>query len=385
MASEKRPLVYLASGRNAKGKTASVRVRAASAMGVVETLEAEGFTDIVLHTDDAMAEAAGEVQDSSEESILPDDPHLSAKHEIRMQTQSRLGYFVFMLRKFFWTARWQWAFVAALLAFDWGWDHYIGPVSILILLGFVTFLVGLAVHSTWFSMAASVDRFTHDLSWGQWQKVIERVPKFRGTIPDFELDRRLACALAGLGRIDEALALVEPYSESEMVSEWRYWTCLAEVYASAQRRTDVLKCLESAYACAPDQPVVKFAYAKVLLVLQESYDFADRLIAEAEAQAITHAAQKMVLHLKGVAALNRGHHEAAAELLAEAEEGLTPYARGLAVYHALLDATRAYRAIALAKVGRMDEARHLFRKAQPRLEALKEVRVLNRWAEASGA
>src|SRR5438132_709385 len=73
------------------------------------------------------------------------------------------------------------------------------------------------------------------VAWGRWEEVLARADSVGGQVAPEEIAFQKAKALAGLGRPDEALRLVEPFGEGRRIPPWRYWSRLAEVYATARR------------------------------------------------------------------------------------------------------------------------------------------------------
>ena len=109
------------------------------------------------------------------------------------------------------------------------WYTYLGAVGILgyrISEGvewgpFDTFLAFYMVFPLLFAMFAPLfnvagrryRKLIDAVSWGRWEEVLARVDSVGGRMPPEEIAFQKAKALAGLGRLDEALRLVKPFGD----------------------------------------------------------------------------------------------------------------------------------------------------------------------------
>jgi tetratricopeptide (TPR) repeat protein len=214
--------------------------------------------------------------------------------------------------------------------------------------------------------------------------VLDRIPALRGTVPDFELDVRGACALAGLGRFDEGMEQFRAHGNDPAVPLWMYLGRMSELYDLAQRYDEALQCHRDAWEDAPDNPTVVLDYALALLKYEKDTELALRLIGEIENQPKADLLIMVLPLLHGMAALNTGRDGDAPARLKEAEKNLRPMAKGSALVRFLIDIARTYRAIALARLGRGAEADRLFAAVRPRLKALNYTGLIERFRSARG-
>ena len=94
--------------------------------------------------------------------------------------------------------------------------------------------------------AGRYEQMIEAVAWGRWEEVLRRVDSVGGQVSPDEVAFRKAQALAGLGRLDEALNVVEPFSDGEAMPEWLYLSRLPEVYLAANRRDIAIELTEQA-------------------------------------------------------------------------------------------------------------------------------------------
>jgi len=369
-------LEFLVTCTDAEGKRETIRIQASSSREAIEKCALRGYTDITLHTDDAAAVAVATMPAVDDEVMKPADL-------VELRSLSSLGFF-WMLYGKSWNYLW-WAQAPALVWLAYGaWRGtpltWVGWLASAILL----LPPAIAVWLAFFGPARKYDAMLEAMCWGRWQEVLDRVPALRGSVPDFELDMRSACALVGLGRFDEGMALVRAHGNDPAMPLWMYLGRMSELYDLAQRYDEALQCHRDALEDAPDNPTVVLDYALALLKQERDTELAMRLIGEIENQPKADLLVMVLPLLHGMAALNSGHDNDAANRLREAEKNLRPMAKGSALVRFLVDMARTYRAIALAKLGRSSEADRLFAVVRPRLEALNYTRLIERFRSARG-
>src|SRR5262249_17439534 len=100
--------------------------------------------------------------------------------------------------------------------------------------------------------AGRYHRLIDAVAWGRWDDVLAQADSLGGQVAPEEVAFQKAKALAGLGRNDEALRLVEPFGDGQRIPAWLYWSRLAEVYATSQHYHDAKAALEKAVELAPE-------------------------------------------------------------------------------------------------------------------------------------
>ncbi len=374
-------LKFQLSGTDREGQRNTITIHAVDSQDAYARMEAQGYSDIVLHTDDV---AAAITQMMPQDPAACVDPDLvSASYDVEYRFMSNGAFFLHMCGKL--CRQWWWVMVicGALVGNKIINGQSLGVLDILWIALFML-PISLALHSAVFSMTRKYDLMLESLHWGRWKEVLKRAPALRGHIPDLELDIRIATALAGQGKLDEGLRLVAPYAQQADVPQWMYHARLAEIYIAARQPEEALKCQMQSYELAPDNSTVMLDLAMGLLKNQQDTPRAQQLIAEVESQHVSDVVEVFVGLAKSMLALNTGKYREAAEGFQEGEEALAPMAGGSAPVRSAVDMSRAYRAIALAHLGEKDAAENLFKSVRKRWEALPGNRLVERFDQAMG-
>ncbi|WP_298860419.1 hypothetical protein [uncultured Gimesia sp.] len=368
--------IYLLTATDEKGKRDTHRVDAENSQDAYQQYESQGFTDIVLHSDDAAAAASA---------LFPPNPdveeHFTAADMVELQFLTSFQFFLFMLRKAYWQMRWFLIIIIGVSVYRWMRTHEVSEIDYLIFV-----CLGLPiVISFWvayFSPRQKYDKMLHAFSWGRWQEVLDQVPRLRGKIPDFELTGREAVAVAALGNFDQALEMMDHFVDSPEVPRWMYLGRLSELYEVAKDYDQVVECLRLSYEDAPENPTVVIDYAYGLLKYGNDNSLANKLLEDAEQQHMGELIELLILYFKGIFELNLGNLRVAESHFLKCQTGLLPIAPSQPLLQLFVDLNRAYLAITLAKIGEREQAEEIYQLALPRLKALDSELIMNRYAEA---
>ena len=364
---------YILSARNALGKQVTERVDAASADAAVEALRRRGLSEIVLHTDEVGAVYTQ--QSKIEKHISPKD-YLSFR-----QPRGYLGRVAFVARKMY-ALNWKWdlGFLVVLAArrwmdAPWGMLDYSAIGLLLLPLAWASVsqvsTPGLAYH-----------KFLELVAWGRWEEVLQESERLQGRLPEREIRWHRAKALAGLGRLAEALEAVAPLASDPDLPRWLYFSRLAEVQATAQDWEAALTSVEQALAIAPDNATILIDLAMSLLQRQRDLPRARQLLERARAHALSDVLAPAADAAEGILLLEERKPDRAREKLEAGLAGLQKFSAASPLVGALLDRLRAYLALALAGQGEHAAADREFRLAEPRLVALRRDELLARCRQA---
>ncbi|MCC6695333.1 MAG: hypothetical protein IT365_06865 [Candidatus Hydrogenedentes bacterium] len=362
---------FLLTGIGANGKRETLCIQAETAQDAHSQFASMGYRDITLHTDDSAAAAT--------RLTALDTGHVSPADMVELRGTSDLGFFLFLLKKLYRLGWWLAIPAILLLLAGWWASGAIGAIFILIAFGLAALPLALALWTALTGNSRKYEKMLEAACWGRWPEVLKRLPALRGHVPDFELDVHTACALTGMGQFEEGLATLQPHADRSDCPQWMYLARLAQVYDTAHRYEEGLDCYQRAYESEPCNPTLMLELAMALLKNERDTARAMELIHSAEQQQLSDVLLLLLPHVKGLAALNWGNPGEAEQYFHTAEENLRPMAPAAAMVRLVMDVNRAYRAIALAELGRLREAEALFAMARPRLEALKSGRILDRW------
>jgi tetratricopeptide (TPR) repeat protein len=359
---------FLLSGRSLDGRQETVRLDAPSADMAVKLFKNQGYTEIVLHTDDVSARYTH--QSDVAETISP-------KEYLRFRNMGPLGDVLFLLGKLYAQG---WYFHLAAIGviavrryFDWPWGvlDFVAIVWLAIPLVF-------AIGGQFFNSARRYSQVVDAVSWGRWEEALERLPSVRKKIPSEEAAFLEAQALAGLGRLDEAIKVLKPYADGENMPSWLYWGRIGDVYYAAGKYELIVPAAEKAAELAPDNPTVLLDLAMALVRYRQDAERARKLLKQARTHALSDVLAVFADVIEGMIELELGNPSQARYLFDKALAALTPFQNATPLIGAAIDRTYAYLALAHAAMGDRDQATRYSRRAEPRLRALKSNDLIDR-------
>jgi hypothetical protein len=363
---------YLFTGCNSDGKRVTERVEADSADAAVRLLTDRGFLDIVLHTDDV---GTRYTRHKDVERLI------SPREYIRFRSMSKWRHFLYMVDKLY---RMCWVVdlgAVAFLALRWksGW-----PFGLLDILALVILLLPLpfAIVVLIVPSRRQYDRLVDAACWARWEEVLRLLPKLPAAVAADERAFRKATALAGMGRLAEALEVVKPLATDAEFPGWLYWGRLSSVYRAARDDEQAFVCLERSAELAPENATVLVDLALALLRDKRDVARAGEIVQRVKQHALSDIAVHFLHAAEGMLALEKGKPYEARELFERALAGLsslTSPATGPTI-----DRLHAYLCLAEAGVGNYESARRHVDQATPRLKALGQDDLLARCEAALG-
>jgi hypothetical protein len=366
---------YLATGQTIEGKSVTEELDAGSADEAVRLMEERGYSEVELHMDDAGAHYYKGTREGT--SLQPRD-FLTLRNLPRP-----LGRLVVVTR-----LSYQKSWILNLLCVTFlGYRRWMGaPWIMLDTLGVVVLSLPLimALMTVVFSRSNPYQKLMDAVSWGRWEEVLDRVN--RGGIPvsPDELAFRKASALAGLGRLEEAVQSVSQFGEGDLMPQWMYCSRLGVVYMVAKRRDEVIQLSRRAVELAPENATVLVDHGINTIVYRHDPVTARNLLANARSHALSDTVQPFALWLEGLIALEEKRPGEARELLESALEDLSRFRFASPLIGLMLDRFRAFLAIACAQSGEFEAAMRHYRQALPRLRALDDDDLIDRCTRAIG-
>lgn len=367
---------YILSGRNATGKNVTELVEASSADAAVEMLKQRGYTEIVTHTDDVGALF-------SQQKKIAD--LITPKEYIGLRERPHYWGRVALVTRKLYLQGWKFiAFLLLMLVVHW-WMQLRWAVLFYSMAGVVLlFPLVIAILTQLGTRVLRDQRLLELVAWGRWNEALREIDGLHGLVPDQELLWTQAKALAGLGRLNDAIALVTPLANDAARPRWYYYSCLAEVYIVAEHRDEALECGDKALEFAPNNATLFVKKALMLLHCQTDIPRARQLLREARSHALSDVLSPAADAVEGMLLLEEGHPHQAREMLEAGLTGLGRFRAAMPLVGAMQDRFRAYLALSLAAIGERAEAERQFRQAEPRLRALKRAELLARCERAIG-
>lgn len=366
---------YLLTGRTPDGQEVTERVEAASADAAVAQFRGRGhgYVDVVLHTDEVMSLFPG--QSAVAEVFTPQE----YVELLKAGTFWRSTWF--MLCKVYRKAWGTDALLLGCLALrrwaGWPWGVWDWVLLAALLAPLALILLRLA-----FSPSRRYNRLIAADAWGQWDDVLRQVDSLEGRVPAHDLALRKAKALAGLGRLDEALRVIGKVAHDPQVPPWMYQDFVGEVYSVAKKFDEATIAAERAVELAPDNATVLLDLALGLLTHRRNVERARQLLRQVESHALSDLLVPVFEMAQGLLALEDGHAQQAKARLEKAVAGISPFRAASPLVGSLEDKMRAYLALAAASAGDADAALRNFRAAEPRLRALRSDELLARCQQA---
>ncbi|WP_337176048.1 hypothetical protein [Paludisphaera sp.] len=369
---------YLLTGRDAAGKSMTERVEAGSADDAVRIArDALGLSDVVLHTDDVGA--LYQRQKDVAELISPRDflrfrdlpAPIAGFLIVSKGVYLRFWRMTLLLLALIVARRWMglpWSFL------DW--------LAVAFLLQPAFFA---AVAQLFQGQAGRYNQLVEAAAWGRWEEVVERCDALEGSsVPPEELAFQRAQALARLGRLEEGLAVVEPFGDGQAMPEWIYLTRLSDVYSGARRFDDARDAMERAVELAPENPTVLLDAAMFEVRRRGDAGRARELLEEARAHALSDLLAVFARGIEGMIVREEGRPREAVEMLEDAHRRLSAFRHASPLVGMALDLLEAEWAVALAAAGEPDAALRHARAAYPRLRALDARDLIDRLRSALG-
>jgi hypothetical protein len=346
---------YILTGRSRRGRTVSDIVVTDSADAAVRLFEDDGHTEIVLHTDDnaALFNTPSKVRKT-----------FTPREYLGYRTRGRIGCMLFLIRKLYTQTWWAYAICALALTARWGmggeWT-FLDSIAVV----FLFFPVLFGVYAELTSKVIPYRRVLKGVLHGRWEDVARNIRRVRMPLPPFERPFREAQALAGLGRLDEALDHFRPVGDDPAIPAHMYWTYKGMIFQTARERDKALECVARAAELAQGNAVVLIDHAIALLTVRNDVARARERLAQARGHALSDISTPLCEFGEGVLALKDRRPSDSIPLLETASKKLYPFTGGNPAIGIIIARIQAHLALAYAAVGELDAARGAYRKAEP--------------------
>ncbi len=373
---------FLWSGKDAEGRQQSERVEAENAQAAKAILASRGWTDLELIKDEVgysealRMEPAEWMREEFEKQHTPDkeaaffkgkDPGLLAQTWTGIKESIRPILVC-----------------AALLG--WGiYSHRMWPIIIgaggLAVCVFLTPVLHF-VFAFFARSSREYSRLNKAKVWARWDEVLHCVEQLRhadrltgAAVPEIELARCRAQALAALGRLEEGLVEFRKFEGAPKVEHWLYLSLLAGIYDAALQFEKGLELRRQAAAEKPDTSTVwiDVAYASVRGLNRPAE--AREALARAEKLAITGLGKPYLFFLRGIILWRERKPTEARQQLDQALVGFQSMARHDLV-EGLVLFTKSYLCAVHGELGDLPAARKLFNEVKKFLTAHREEELL---------
>jgi tetratricopeptide (TPR) repeat protein len=358
---------YLVSGKDYRDHRVTAAVNAPNADEAVRRFSARGFVDVTLHSDEVIAHLF-------KPKVLE---HLTPRDYLAIGRVSRLGFMwrlvVRLYRAQFWVFVLGIALIVGRRILEVPWD-----VIDTLAVGMLTSPIVIVLFSELFNPSRKYERAMAYNAWGRWADMLAALPSVRRHISPAVYAFHEAKALAGLGRLDDALEIVRPFADDHKTPAWLYWGQLADVFNAAKKPDRVIECGEKAVEHAPDNVTVLIDLAMSLLRYRRDTVRARELLDRAREHAISDVLRPFLIMAEGVLALEEKHPERARPLLEEAIIEAQRFRNASPLVGSAIDRMHTYLALACAALGDHAAAEEHYRIAEPRLRAFDATDMIDR-------
>jgi tetratricopeptide (TPR) repeat protein len=378
---------FLWSGKTASGQEVVDEIEAESAEAARKIMEGRGCSDLRLHT--------GEINDFIDEQMRKSSPpeyapDLSPKQRLEFLEGKSPG----MLRKWFKAVIESGGTILFLLAL-FAWTILLGStlLSSFFLLLLLIVLLLFPVLNWWFRRTQTVFRQLHRASsWRRWNEVLECIEKLKKLrtstkigIPEVTLERYRAKALAGFGRLEEAIPNFLTVAEEEKMPKWLSYTQLASIYTVAKQYDLALESYRLALQEAPDNSIVLLDLGTFLVTRFNSPEDARRLLAKAEASQLSEHEKCHVPRLLGGIAYQEKDFAAVDKNIREALAGFERHPKKkYYIYEPSILICKGYLAVSCAALGDKAAAKAYFAQSEKYLEAVCLDDIIAKYHEKMG-
>ena len=364
---------YVWTARDPSGKTVVEEIAAESAAEAEKILRAKGYSDLVLKEDDVIAAANAGFTDRP--TLFGEEIKVTVADRVKHQNNTSTNFFSAIVSginqsKVFCLV------IVGLAVYAGFRGHWVSVAILAIgLLAWLAFIVCVSLPLVYYNKLIKAS------DWERWDEVLSLVETLRAVrkysvvgVPETELIRNRAKAVAGQGRLHEALAEYKQCEGRPDCPSWLYKAFVASLYTTAN---DHDKAIEYNLRSVAENPRssgwadLSNRYARY----KRDPIRAREAMAEADKSPMPDVAKPFRIRCLGIIAYLEGDYAAARSNLETAIE-LVDKAKSRPFRDGHLSVARAYLCCVLAKQGDLAGAKRCFALAKEYLIATKENELL---------
>lgn len=364
-----------------EGRRELHRIAAESAEVAMEALAARGYRGIrVLVRDELPPGVVLRRELAAKAEALPPQDQVAL-----WQPMSQLAMALVIAAQVAWAARWACLAAAGLLVwrrlsgdaagiFDW--------IAIAILAAPVLY----GFHSTFFGSAGHYQRYREAVAECQWDAALAAVERLERTLSPFLVAASRGRVFAGMGRVEEGLALLDPFAGDEAVPERDWLTQRGLILGQGCRFDAHLEVTEAMLLRDRENSALLLDLALLRLLYRRDLAGARAAYARVRPRSLPVWVDTTLAFVSGLLAFEGGDAVSAEASMREVMVALERKARSTPELRGLRDLAQLYHGMALARLGRLDEATRVVDAVAPRFERSAErVYVERARAELAGA
>lgn len=345
-------------------------------------LELRGLKNLVFHTDEMSAKTDAALQ-SEYAHQLEAVPELTPDEELEVRRSGGVIsalWFAWKANSILWVPLLVWNLFSWSGPRPFGWGDFAGFFLSAIFLVYFCWMVFPSVAYQQLLQASVYYEWTR-LRF--WVRILRLLKKFTFIpIPDFELDFRAALPLAVDGQLDEAVRRTKKY-ENHPVGNFQYYSRLAGLYEFAGDFEKMTHYRRLAAEHGSGKPEEKLDIALGLLRRERKPLLAKQILDEIDLSDCGDLIAIFHQYCQGLYAVETANWSDAQAHLTKTLELAKPYESNVLMAGMGKD-IKAYLSLALANLGQFDQAKQLFRQAEPLLKLRRENELIQRCRASLG-
>ncbi len=338
-------------------------------------LVAEGYTDLELKSDEIMDTAGAGFSDKI--SVFGREVEVETSPEEHLKYMGNLSQTT--LGQIFQRVVQDWMFYLLLIALL-SITVFLGQTNVAIFVGIVgiswtAFRIWMALPEIYYTKLCKAR------DWHQWTKVLKLVKRAEAIqkmhfikVPETELKRYRAIALAGSGKLAEALEEFRGCENRPGMPSWLYKAHIAEIFDIAKEHD---KGLEYSWEAVEEKPTPTLYIDLVdrLLYYKKDTIKAREVLGEIEEGTLTEIGRPFYMRCHGRLAYLEGDYTLAGQKL-EASLEIMEQKKNLPLMEGNINATKGYLCCVLARQGKMAMAKRYFAQVETYLIATEETELM---------
>ena len=381
---------FLWSGRTTSGKEEAAEIEAETASEAKKILQARGWTNLRQYTNEITDFVHSQGRASN-----PDYPKITAKQRLQYHQGTAPGFWHQWLKSL---GRSSLLIVVIVAGIFMDVQDHAGRVDYnrigvyVVTLGGAVFLYPIVRWRVGRTKRLFV-QLTEAKNWRRWEEVLRCADQFavskpeaRVGISDYSIAQYRASALAGLGRVEEALAGYDAAAIAAKTPGWLAHVTRASIYGAAKQYDDALKCYYDALSEEPNKPTICLDAGK-LMVQRFNYPAkAKELLMRAMKEQLSELERVHVPFLQSMIAFREKDYRSMDQNMREALAGFEQCAsaRKFYIFETSLLMCKGYLAVSSAALGRKEEARKFFAESEKYLRVIELTDVLSEYEALMG-
>lgn len=365
---------YIWSGKDSSGTELTERVTAETPEEARDMLLRRGWSDLRRETSEIHEFVKREIEAVSDPNCRPSLTVEQEKAFLRGVAPGFWGNWRMTVSKSGGTL----LILTALL----GWSAYHRKIGAIVFLStaLLAFVVLYPALHFYFGRASRLFRQLHEArNWRRWNEVLacldalRRVQRSRKMgIGEAEMARYRALALAGQGKLDEAISHFEQAANASTMPQWLRYSHLASIYTVAEKYDQAVECYRRALEHTTEKGTVCLDFGAYLVQRFNRPAEARKFLEIAEASALPDLAANHVLALRGLIAYREGNFAAANQSMSEALTGFEQRSQGRRyIFEPSILLAQGCLAAINAALGNKEAARAYFAKSEKYLATIR--------------